>query len=504
VSGRQPRPRDGGSSAEPSPLPSAATIASDVKAGRTRAVDFLNLHLARHEACERWLNALVQPRHGEAAVEAAAVDARGAAGQLGREAPLAGVPISVKECFAVRGLVTTLGLANRRHVGDEENAALVTRLQAAGAVIVGKANIPQAMYLHETSNPVWGRTAHPLDVDRGPGGSSGGDAALVAAGVVPLAVGNDLAGSLRQPAHACGIAAIMPRTLALGSGGAFDTMPAVRAVRPRAGFLARTVDDLTLALAAVGGDASRAPSIRRIAWWDDAGPIPAAPAIRRGVREAVDRLSQRGVETVRVDGGIARDAAWLLLAILAADGGADIRRLFAGERPMPGVRKLLAIAGLPRRWRPPIATLARLVGSRIEAEGVLRTGPRTAVEIERLVADRDALADRFSALVAGCDAVVCPVSAVPAMRHGTAARLVLAAAPCLLANLLDLPAGAVPVTAVRADEQHLRRWSFDPVLRAARAADHGSQGLPVGVQVIGCPGRDESTVLEVMRLIESG
>jgi fatty acid amide hydrolase len=475
-----------------------------VTAGRLRAVDVLAGRRAVHEASHRRLNALVQPRLDDAASEAAAVDARVAAGNAGREPSLAGVPISVKECFGVRGLVTTLGLASRRHAIDDGDAALIARLRSAGAIIVGKANVPQALYLHETCNPVWGRTMHPLDPARGPGGSSGGDAALVAAGVVPLAVGNDLAGSLRQPAHACGIAAIMPRSAALGDGGAFDTMPSVRAVRPRAGFLAASVDDLALALAVVGAGHGGTGTIRRVAWWDETGPISASPAICRAVHEAVARLSRHGVEAVRLDGGIAHEAAWLLLAILAADGGADIRRLFAGERPLRDVRKLLAIAGLPRRWRPSIAVLARLVRSKIEAEGVLRTGPRTVAEIDGLVAERDALAVRFAAAVAGCDAVVCPVSAVPAMLHGTSARLVLAAAPCLVANLLDLPAGAVPVTTVRKDEQQSRPWSLDPVLRAARAADRGSRGLPVGVQVIGCPGRDEATVLDVMRLIEPG
>jgi fatty acid amide hydrolase len=96
------------------------------------------------------------------------------------------------------------------------------------------------------------------------------------------------------------------------------------------------------------------------------------------------------------------------------------------------------------------------------------------------------------------------VSALPALRHGTAARLVLAAAPCLLANLLDLPAGAVPVTRVRPDEERGRGFSFDPVLRAAAATDRGSRGLPVGVQVVGVPGADESVVLDVMELIEAG
>ena len=90
---------------------------------------------------------------------------------------------------------------------------------------------------------------------------------------------------------------------------------------------------------------------------------------------------------------------------------------------------------------------------------------------------------------------------MPALRHGSAARLVLAAAPCLVANLLDLAAGAVPVTAVRADEQWGRPASFDPVLRAAAATDRGSLGLPIAVQVIAAPGRGEATVLEAMRLI---
>ena len=80
---------------------------------------------------------------------------------------------------------------------------------------MGKANVPQALYLHETDNPVFGQTVHPLNQDRGPGGSSGGDAALVAAGVVPLAFGNDLAGSIRQPAHACGLVGYLPSTRCL-------------------------------------------------------------------------------------------------------------------------------------------------------------------------------------------------------------------------------------------------------------------------------------------------
>jgi fatty acid amide hydrolase len=484
---------DGGEHASLSDTGDVSVIAADVSSGRRAVADVLNDHVARHASSHGRLNALVQPRHQQAAIEA---------GQK-LHGPLAGVPVSVKECFPVQGLRTTLGVPGLGTAPDPHDADIVTRLRAAGGIIVGKANVPQAMYLHETDNPVYGRTNHPLMADRGPGGSSGGDAALVAAGVVPLAVGTDLAGSLRQPAHACGIAAIMPRSCVLGEGGAVDNLPSLRAMRPRAGFLARHVADLELALNAVAP--SLIPSdlpVRRVGWWDTTGPIRASAAVQRGVAEAVSRLHAAGIEPVPLDGALADEAAWLHLAILSADGGRDIKQLLQGVTPMPGVKRLLGLAGVSQQIRPMISNVARLVGRRIEAEGLVRTGPRDAAGFAALLAARDALLERFTRLVAGCDAIVCPVSALPALRHGTAARLILAAAPCLAANLFDLAAGAVPVTTVRPEEQTGRPWSIDPVVRAARATDRGSAGLPVGVQVVAPPGRGEATVFSVMRLLE--
>jgi len=504
---------------------SVVSLANDVAAGRVRPEEVLAEHIARHHATHTALNALVQSRHSEAGHEVNRLESR-----MRDEAvhlPLAGVPVSVKECFGVAGMVTTLGIASRRHEIDAADAAIVARLRTAGATIVGKGNVPQAMYLHETDNPVWGRTNHPFDAARGPGGSSGGDAALVAAGVVPLAVGTDLAGSIRQPAHACGIAGFLPRTAALGSGGAFDTMPHLKVVRPRAGFLAREVADLTRCLEAVAGGVvptrtneaiqSASPadiSARglRVAWWDDAGPLEPSPAVRRAVQEAVDCLTRAGVETVRLDGRLATEAAWLHLGLLSADGGADIRRLFAGTRPLPAVALLLRLAGLPRWLRPLLAAASRGVGGGIEAFALRATGPRRGAAFGELCDRRIDLAARFAAVASPYDAIVCPVSALPALRHGTAARLVLAAAPCLLANLLDLPAGTVPVTRVRPDEETGRLGSRDRVVQAAAVTDRDSRGLPVGVQVVGVPCErvatdplgPEGTVLDVMRLIEHG
>ena len=245
----------------------------------------------------------------------------------------------------------------------------------------------------------------------------------------------------------------------------------------------------------------------RVARWDDAGPIPASAAVRRGVAEAVAGLERAGVSARRMGATAAMEAAWIHLGFMSADGGADLRRLFAGARPIPPVARLLRLAAMPRWIRPLVAAVAAATGSGIEAAALRRTGPRDPAGIASLEAARREFAVGFARELAGYDAVVCPVSALPALRHGTAARLVLAAVPCLLANLLDLPAGAVPVTTVHEGEERSRGPTRDPVLRAADDCDRGSRGLPVGVQVIGLGGGPSGigpgeAALEVMRLIE--
>ncbi len=479
---------------------SATDIARAVRQGDVEPAAVLREHCRRHDETHGRLHALIQPRHDAAATELQLLD---------REGALAGVPVSIKECFAVRGLRTTLGIPSRRNLIDETDAPIVSGLRARGAVIIGKSNVPQAMYLHETTNPVWGQTNHPDDIRRGPGGSSGGDAALVAAGVVPLAVGNDLAGSVRQPAHACGIPAFLPASSQLGNAGGFNTLPNFDLIGSRAGFLARSVADLELAATAFGvlpAASTSAALPKRIALWPEAGLLPPAASVRRGVAEAAAILRSAGHQVDDVDDRLAAEAAWLLFALLSADGGADIRELFASDQPMPTVARLLRIAGLPRAARPPLAALLGLLGNRTEAAALRATGPRSATGWEALLDQHQHFLEQVERLRSQYDAVLCPVSSLPALRHGTAARLVAAAAPCLLANLADLSAGVVPVTRVAATEERTRSWSPDRVLRAAAATERHSAGLPIGVQIVGLAKGPaaERVVLDLLATIERG
>jgi len=482
-------------------LDKATEIVRAVQDGSVDPAAVLAEHRRRFEETHDRLNALVQVDHAEAARSLPGLD---------RDAALAGVPVSVKECFAVQGLRTTLGIPARRDAIDTVDAPIVSRLRALGGVVVGKSNVPQAMYLHETTNPVWGQTNHPERADRGPGGSSGGDAALVAAGVVPLAIGNDLAGSVRQPAQACGIAALLPRSAVLGNAGGFDTLPNFDLINSRAGFLAAGVADLSLAATAFGIVPSEPAAVlsrpQRIALWPEAGLFPPAAAVRRGVAEAAAVLQAAGHQVDQLDDSLAVEAAWLMFGLLSGDGGEDIRDLFGTDRPIRSVGRLLRIAGLPRGIRPPLGTLLAGLGQRIEAAALRATGPRTAAGWGWLKDRRLQVAEQVAHLRERYDAILCPVSSLPALRHGTAARLVAAVAPCLLANLVDLAAGVVPVTRVEATEEKTRSWSPDRVLRAAAVTERGSAGLPIGVQVIGLTDGSEAEqgVLELLAVLEGG
>ena len=442
-----------------------------------------------------WLNALVQPQYD---------DAQKACTRVDRDSPLSGVPASIKECFPVQGLKTTLGISSRCGLVDAEDASIVQQLKECGVVSVGKSNVPQAMYLHETTNPVWGQTNHPETKARSPGGSSGGDAALVAAGVVPLGVGNDLAeASVSQHMRAVTRLFFLHQMSWEAEGPSLRCQTFVWCLLES--FAANVADLRIVADSLELVQTREEPSCsQRIAVWEDAGIIEPSPAVKRAIREASQVLIEAGHRVEFVQDDVSQKAAWVMFGLLSADGGSDIQQLFGGDKPIPAVRKLLRIGGMPRWVRPLLSALMKIIGNRIDAAALMATGPRSEKGFKELVSKREQFIKHMQNIAEKFDAIICPVSALPALQHGTAARLVVAASPCLLANLVDLPAGVVPVTRVREDEQNGVAFSVDRVLRTAIQTDKGSVGLPIGVQIIGLNGDpSERTVLDLMQVIES-
>ncbi|MEM7270062.1 MAG: amidase family protein, partial [Pseudomonadota bacterium] len=181
---------------------SALEIAAAVRAGDISAKAVALAAIARIEAVDDEINAVVVRDFDRALDAAAEIDRRGAKAD---PRPLVGVAMTVKESNDVAGLPSTWGFEHCRNNVADKDAVVVERLKAAGAVILGKTNAPVALADWQSANPIYGRTVNPLDLARSPGGSSGGASAALAAGMTPLEIGSDIGGSIRVPAHFCGV-----------------------------------------------------------------------------------------------------------------------------------------------------------------------------------------------------------------------------------------------------------------------------------------------------------
>jgi amidase len=268
---------------------SATEIAALIGSKKISAREAASAALARLDAVNPAINAVVDHRPADVLAQAAAVDAAIARGEA--VGPLAGVPVTVKVNIDQQGFATTNGLKLQRDVIAESNSPVIDNLRKAGAVILGRTNCPAFSYRWFTTNLIHGDTKNPRDAGITPGGSSGGAGAAVAAGIGHIAHGTDIAGSIRYPAYACGVHGLRPT---MGRIPAFNASLPERTIGPQisavSGPLARTIGDLRIALAAMSGNDLRDP------WWVPApleGPVVpkrAALCLRPDGLETVDEV----------------------------------------------------------------------------------------------------------------------------------------------------------------------------------------------------------------------
>lgn len=289
-------------------LLSATELARRIRGGELSALEVTTAHLERIERLNPALNAIVT-LDAERALEAARrADRAHAFGEpLG---PLHGLPVAHKDSFLVRGMRTTFGSPIFRDFVPDLDSAVVARARGAGAITLGKTNMPEFGAGSQTFNPVFGATRNPYDLTKTCGGSSGGAAVALASGMVALADGSDLGGSLRNPASFCNVVGLRPSTGRVSqwpSEDAFETLPV-------AGPMARTVEDLALYLSALAGydprdplslpeDGSRfrVPLARdlmgtRVAWSRDLGGLPVDPAVTAVIESRRGAFAELGCE----------------------------------------------------------------------------------------------------------------------------------------------------------------------------------------------------------------
>jgi amidase len=448
---------------------SATALAAAIRARAISSAELIEACLRRIEAVNPMLNAVVQLRSDAARADARAADTALARG--GMVGPLHGVPVTIKDAYDVAGTVSTGGTLGRRSFVPQEDAVAVARLRAAGAVVLGKTNVPELSLSHETDNLVYGRTNNPYDLARTPGGSSGGEVAIIAAGGSPLGLGTDAAGSIRVPAHFCGLAGLRPTSGRVPLTGAFP--PAVFSLLPATtqvgGPLARRVEDLGLTLSVVAGEDWRDPRTApvslgdattvnlqgtRVAVYSDNGVIPATTETAAVLRRAADCLADTGAALEEAKPTGIEQAFELFMSLAAADGGA-------------GIVRQLESAGTTNVGEGLERLLERMRGS-----------ARSSAEVLELLLRLDQFRTSMSAFFQGFDAIVCPAAAFPAPAHGAASEPRTA---------LGMFSYAVPY--------NLTDWPA-VVVRGGTSAE----GLPIGVQVVAHPWREDVALALAKRL----
>ncbi|MFO8073043.1 MAG: amidase family protein [Polyangia bacterium] len=505
----------------------AGEIAAAIREGEATAVGVVEALIARIEALNDRLNAVIVPLFESARREAREADSRRAGGASEELPPLFGVPVTIKDQFFVSGTPVSCGLAHRSDEVFDQQGTLVTRLRENGAIILGKTNVPQLLISHECRHARYGPAKNPFDEGRTPGGSSGGEAAIIAAGGSPLGLGGDMGGSVRIPSHFCGVSGLKPTGGRLPNDdspffeGHVGDLVGFEGIIVQPGPLARRVDDLKLAMDCFAGEPlpqrSLTPPVPwrtgpisevdgiRVGTYVDDGYFTPCPAIRRVVARAALALEENGNPVAGFSVPDPAYAARLYVSLLVSDGGAWIREALDGERPIGDVEAILRVGGAPLWLRRMLAGLMRATGQEYAARALSASGRCSAREYWRLTAERTRYRMRFVDEMdrAGVDVLVCPPHPLPAFRldgnrNGVETATALYAA---LFNLVGLPAGVVAAGRVGAEEESDRPASRDRVIRDAIAMERGSAGMPVGVQVVGRHWREDQ-VLAVMRYLE--
>jgi len=445
---------------------SATALARAIRAKEVSSEQVVRACIERIRAVNPKLNAVVQLPAEAALQQAREADQALARGEV--EGPLHGVPFTLKDAIETAGVISTGGTLGRACYVPAEDATVVTRLKAAGGILLGKTNCPELGWAWESDNLIYGRTNNPYDLALSPGGSSGGESAIIAAGGSPFGLGSDAGGSVRFPAHCTGIAAIKPTSGRAprtghfpGPGGTLDALWQI-------GPLARSVEDLALVLPIISGvdwhDAAvvpmpvgdpRAVEIKslRVAFHTDNGIARPTRETVEAVEKAAKTLSEAGaaVEEARPPG--IDETYEIYLKLFSADGGA-------------GIEALLKAAGTTR-----VHPLMQRV---LEIQ---RANALSAAELGGLVARWDAFRSSMLSFLQRYDAILCPVCAFPGMVHGSTYDRLEAFSYTMTYNLTGWPAVVV-------------RAGTSPV------------GLPVGVQVAVRPWR-EDVALALARYIEA-
>lgn len=455
----------------------ATELVELMKSRAASPVEVVQAHLQRIERINSGINAIVTIADDalDQARTCEAVLMRGK--DVG---PLHGLPITVKDTIDTAGLRTTSGSRTLAERLPSNDAPAVARLKAAGAIIFGKTNVPEMAIPYECDNPVFGRANNPYARQRTCGGSSGGEAAAIAACLSPAGIGSDLSGSIRVPAHFCGIAGFKPTSGRVPMDGHMPAATGVVSLGACIGPMARRIEDLALLFSVLAeptqfeaaqneNDWLDHNQLRRlrVAWYTDDGIAPVANEIRSAVKSAARALADAGLEVIEeLPPGISKSSQlWVNLFSHAAN--TEIASLYRGREDEAG---------------PKVAKLLRdFEGSPTEFEHRIEN----AEQLANAFIERERLREELLHWMKTTPLILAPVGATVAFDHG--------------AERVDIEGKSVSVFRAFSYSRAFNVLGFPS---AAVPAGRTSTGLPVGVQVIGRP-FEEHLVLTAASVIEA-
>ena len=435
---------------------------------------------------------------------------------------LDGIPISIKDCFPQRGLDNTLGVAHRASHPREKDGIIVRLVREEGGIPFIRSSTSQILIGIENCNHIWGEAKNPWNKLRTTGGSSGGEAGLVAARCSPIGFGSDFEGSVRIPPLWCGICGFKPSTQRSTNKGL--TVYRYHAIQPVVGPIAKTVRDLNLMMKVLSSEKIRTfgphegdPYYKYTPWNDEEfnstykkniGYIkshpyfPASTANQRAVEIAVQALKELGHEVIEVELPAFQELSDLLVKDVFSSNLKDIINGLNNEDPCDKLAGLSEVANMSRLRYWVTKQLLKLKGENRLYRELAALGPITTFEYLCTVGQQQMYKLDFLAFWEKnkLDGLIIPGTPCPAIRHGGHKSLPAINVYTRLFNVLDYPCGVLPITVVQ-DTEQAYPYNADTIDRGMKETMAAAVGLPVGVQVATLPGQEEKC-LSIMREIE--
>lgn len=449
--------------------------------------------------------------------------------------PLCGLPFSVKENFLMDGFEITHGLPSRIGKKYDRTSSIVEELVKRGAIPFVRTNIPQLLMTYETDNAVYGICVNPHNPARSPGGSSGGEGALIGAACSPFGIGNDIGGSVRIPALFSGVFGFKPSsnrfnisTNVAGIHKDFNDYQHQDYIRVVNGPLGRSTEDLRLLMAGMAAPEANNHVMRSIPplpWREQECYFPkgqkltigyiesldevfeVSPPNRRAAELVINALKKEGHKIIKFNPPNVREMQGLITRFFISDGPNETNMSFTNGMSIHGAYKLIQLSLYLPDWLKRFGAKLLAKDPRM-ADDLLNSIPIPAKEMFIYANKHTELTMIFLAAMQeqGITHLVTPGMALPPVLNGTTHHLFGNASYTCLYNFLGFPTGVLPVTEVRPDEEHYESRFDDQFTKVAKESMKGSAGLPIGVQLTTLPYKDEEClafmghVEEIMKL----